>query len=293
MSSLIILIVLAILPGYYLGKKIYERDIDKEPKKLLTKIVIFGALICIPAAFLEVYVEDYFVMNDDYISYIWYFTIGIALIEEVAKFIPVYFLGLKSKFFDDIYDAIVYTAFSALGFATFENLFYIFGESGGLSTAILRLIFSVPGHIGYGVMMGYFIGLAYNAKSQGNNNKYLFNMVLSILIPTLFHGLYDAVISFGAEQVNVVGIIIAFGIDLYITIYAFKQTKNISKSNEKLDSNNELHNVTKKLVTTICMALLVCGLVCNASFLNWASLIDTTENVYTDSIQEYQSNFEY
>ena len=289
MIGFFVLLGLTILPGYYLGKKIYNRDMDKEPKKLLVEIIALSVLISIPAALFECFIEDFFVMDNSYISYIIYFTVGVALVEEIAKFLPVYLLGIKSKSFDDIYDAIVYTSFSALGFATFENIFYVFGESGGVVTAIFRMIFSVPGHIGYGIIMGYFIGLAYNAKSQGKMSKFRLNMFLCILIPTLFHGMYDAVLSLGSENINLFGILIAFGLNLYITIFALKHSKQISEANEKIDNESSLKGVTKKLIIIVCIAMLVCSFVCNAEFLNWANLLEETdENVYTKSIEEHQ-----
>ena len=53
---------------------------------------------------------------------------------------------------------IVYAVFSSLGFACIENILYVL--SGGVGIAILRAILSVPGHMCFGVIMGYFLSQA-------------------------------------------------------------------------------------------------------------------------------------
>ena len=57
---------------------------------------------------------------------------------------------------------------------------------GGLTTAIMRAVFSVPAHGLFGVVMGYYF-----AKAKFNHeNKYI-NKVVTFLIPFLYHGIYD------------------------------------------------------------------------------------------------------
>lgn len=108
----------------------------------------------------------------------------------------------------------------------------------GVSVALLRCFFSVPGHIGYGIIMGYFIGLAY--KNLKNNNKIYFymNTLFSILIPTIFHGLYDFTLMYGAARLNLFPILLIFVLDLVVIIYAIKKLKEVAVASQKLDSNN-------------------------------------------------------
>ena len=43
----LIMIVLMVLPVYILGKYVYNSDINKESKKILKKIMVFGMVLAI------------------------------------------------------------------------------------------------------------------------------------------------------------------------------------------------------------------------------------------------------
>ena len=93
-----------------------------------------------------------------------------------------------SKDFNYSFDMIVYGVYTALGFALFENIFYILG--GGLITGIARAFTAVPAHASNGAFMGMMLSRAkwYEAKKT---KKALMYKVLAVLIPTLLHGVYD------------------------------------------------------------------------------------------------------
>lgn len=65
------------------------------------------------------------------------------------------------------FDGIVYAVFVSLGFAAFENIQYVLHY--GLSVALPRAIFAVPGHMSFAVFMGLFYGRAklYEAWGDG------------------------------------------------------------------------------------------------------------------------------
>lgn len=241
-----ILIIISILPAFIMGKYIYKKDTDKEPKKILRKIIVLSVLIAFLAAILEGIYNEIIPISNSFASILLKYIIGVALIEELCKFVVAYRIGIKSEHFDDVYDAIVYTTFSALGFAAIENLFYVL--KGGIITGALRTIFSVPGHVAYGIMMGYFIGIAYKEKTNKNIKSYIANMLLSILVPTLFHGIDDFVIVYGVEKLNFIAIILNLLVDLGFIIYAFKKLKNVAKRNEKIYQNTQYKKIGAKLL---------------------------------------------
>lgn len=237
---LMILILLAILfisllPAILIGKYIYKKDKDKEPKKLIIKLLIFGIFSIIPAIALSKFYDFIFPNQNTFFTILCGYIIGVGLTEEVSKFLPAYFIGIKSKYFDDVYDAIFYTTFSALGFAAFENIFYVL--TGGVTTAIVRFFTAVPGHISDAVIMGYFIGIAYQYKSNNNMKKFRINMFYSIFIPALFHGLYDFGIVYGEENLNIFTILTSLLISISFIIYATRKIKKISDKNEKINNN--------------------------------------------------------
>ncbi|MDO4730348.1 MAG: PrsW family glutamic-type intramembrane protease [Candidatus Saccharibacteria bacterium] len=190
-----IIVLLAALPVlgvlYYVNKK----DLEKEPRSLLRKIFIYGCLSSVSVLFLEMFM-DYFVPVDGVTNPGQMFTnvfLGIALIEEGMKLSGVMLLAMKNVEFDCRYDAIVYCVYSSLGFAFVENFLYVMSStvSGGvLTTVIGRAIFSIPGHAMFGVIMGYFIGKAKEAKIK-KSVGYSGNVVLALVMPMLVHTIYD------------------------------------------------------------------------------------------------------
>lgn len=191
-----LLLILAVLPSIVLGWFIYKKDkFGKEPVELLIKLFIGGvgaiALTLIFSKFavgISPLLDSSKSKNE--IELIWGVFIGIALIEEFSKWFFLKTRTWKHKEFDHIYDAIVYAVFVTLGFATLENIMYIF-DSKSLQIAILRAVVSVPGHVFDAILMGAFYGEAKRNKVNKNNSKVMINLFLSILIPTICHGYFD------------------------------------------------------------------------------------------------------
>lgn len=184
-------ILIAVLPTVILSYFVYKKDIiEKEPIDLLVKLFVIGVLSTIPAAFLEglflkiLPTSSNTMLNAFIISFI-----CISLVEEGYKGLFAYAVAFKNKNFNHIYDGIVYTVFISLGFATLENILYVVEY--GTSTAILRALTSVPAHAFFGVSMGYYMGIAKYNDKIGNKKKSKKNKVISILLPILFHGLFD------------------------------------------------------------------------------------------------------
>src|SRR5699024_6825124 len=127
-----LLLIIAILPVIILGAFIYKKDKHKEPKLLLIKLFTSGILACLLvviiiliASLLFTFInKNYTTMN--FMEFFIYIFIFISLTEEFCKWLMTYHIGYKSKEFDEMYDIIVYSVFVALGFASFENLLYVF-----------------------------------------------------------------------------------------------------------------------------------------------------------------------
>ena len=192
----IILILLSVLPVILLGRYIYKNDFEKEPKGLLVGLFLMGfgsiALTLVLTFALEIVFPFFSPENENSINLfelIPYIFIGVALIEEFSKWIFSYLIGYHTKEFNHAYDAIVYSTFVALGFACIENILYVF--MGGIGTAFTRAITAVPGHACFGVIMGFYLGLAKTAERNQNKKVIRTNLIKSLLFPILAHGLYD------------------------------------------------------------------------------------------------------
>ena len=138
----------------------------------------------------------------------------IALVEELSKWLMIRLIGYSSNAFDQQYDIIVYSVFVALGFAMIENIFYVL--NGGFGLGIYRAVFSVPGHVAFGVFMGYYLGIAKQQEVK-NKVKYRVSMLKSVLVPTLFHSLYNYLLML--ENIFYLFLFLVFIIVLFFSAY--------------------------------------------------------------------------
>jgi RsiW-degrading membrane proteinase PrsW (M82 family) len=217
------LFALALIPVVILLIFIYKKDKkEKEPMGLLMGLFFAGAGTVISALILESIGELIFGLIFPYESALKVFLSAMLVIgpaEEFGKFMVLKLITWKNKNFDYSYDAIVYAVFASLGFAAVENIFYVFGNGWGV--AILRMFTAIPGHASFAVFMGYFYSRAKYAELTNNKSdrsKYLFR---AWLIPTIIHGLYDAIILGGTstESLLMVGSSIILWVVLVIILF--------------------------------------------------------------------------
>lgn len=223
------LVFIAIAPVIFLLKFIREKDPHPESSKLLKKIFTFGCLTVIPVLACEIGYGHFFeldtVLYGDF-GLLANVFLGVGLIEEFFKWLVIYIICYKNRDFDESYDAIVYAAYSSLGFACVENVFYVFLQ-GGLAVGIARAITAVPGHLCYGVIMGYFFGKARANKAAGQND--MGNLFLALLIPTILHTIYDFLLEIEDDGSSIL-IWIVFTIICFVI--GFILVKSSSKNNQ-------------------------------------------------------------
>lgn len=190
------LFALALIPVIVLLVFIYLKDKKgKEPIGLLIGLFFAGMGTCLTAMIAEALGEA--VMNlifpyDSMLKMVIFVIVVVGPAEELGKFAVLRLITWKNKHFDYSYDAIVYAVFVSLGFACFENVGYVFQY--GLGTAILRMFTAVPGHACFAVFMGFFYSKAKYASLRGKKGDYAKYNTLTIIVPILVHGVYDAII---------------------------------------------------------------------------------------------------
>ena len=217
-------LIMAIIPTIVILAIVYNTDKEKEPTKLLLSLFGVGILSCfltvvISFAFDSVLSVFKIINEKSYIYIIFRCFLQVALIEELSKWIFCYSIGWNNKEFNHQYDAIVYCVFVSLGFATFENVLYSLHF--GLKTSILRGVISVPSHAAFAVIMGYYIS---KAKISKNAKDQYLNMIYSIIIPVLLHGVFDLCLTIGQKA-----LIIFLLLVVYLYIDGFKKISEISK----------------------------------------------------------------
>jgi protease PrsW len=111
-----------------------------------------------------------------------------GFLEELAKWVILMAAVFHWREFDEPLDGVIYGVAVSLGFATLENLLYL--DRMGLAIAWQRAVFAVPAHALFGGSMGYYAGRAkFDRKTA--KGRVPRDFVLTLALPTAFHGLYD------------------------------------------------------------------------------------------------------
>ncbi len=217
-------LVITILPSIVIFCYFYFSDKFKEPKRTMAEVFLLGVAATIPAGYLNNFIlktfENYDVFNDAMLT--GFFAGG--LVEEILKFSVLYFFVVKKNEFNEPMDGIVYGVLASLGFATLENIEYVYFladeyEVSSLSMAFARAFSAVPMHGLVGVVMGFYFGL----YSFLGDKKFI---GYALVMPLLFHGSYNFLLSFN--------VLYAYGVLAILLVYALKLHKHLKlKQSEK------------------------------------------------------------
>lgn len=201
-----VLTLLAVIPSVFLLIKVYQADkVEKEPAPLLFKLFIKGLESAFFAAVVEALLINFGLNTLVHLGLIegegsfLYHAIEAFLIVAVAEEgFKYYFLKQTTwnhPAFDYRFDAVVYAVFVSLGFATIENILYVWGsqiESGtGLQLSVYRGVLSVPAHCVFAVAMGMHYGAAKYAQGHEQFDLEEAGLRKAFLVPVLMHGFFD------------------------------------------------------------------------------------------------------
>jgi len=222
----IALFTLAIGPAAAIIIYFYTKDKhDREPFGVLLMSFMAGCFSVLPAIILETLLPN--IVPGSYgtslISIAIYTFVIIAASEEFSKYIFLRYYAYRKPSFNEPYDGIIYAVMVGMGFATIENLMYVFGSDtlgAAWSTAGLRAVTAVPAHATFAVVMGYFVGLA---KFNHKNERSL--MFRGFLLATILHGFYD----FFLFQNYTVGLYLGAVASLIVGIWFAKRAIKLHK----------------------------------------------------------------
>ncbi len=191
------LAALAIGPSLVLIHFVWSRDRYREPAGNLLVYFLLGALVVIPAAYLEsalhVPILGGVVEGIEALpTAVWAF-LGVALVEESFKYVALWLRVRKDRHLDEPFDWLVYAVALALGFAALENVFYVM--EGGASVAMSRALTAVPSHALDGTMMGWRLARAHGRTGAGAVRQ----RVLALVEPVAWHGAYDYLLMLAGE----------------------------------------------------------------------------------------------
>ncbi len=217
---------LAIGPALAIIIFFYAKDKnDREPFGVLFLSFIAGCFSVLPAIILEMALPSLIPGSNgaSIISIAIYTFIIIAASEEFSKFIFLRYYAYKRPSFNEPYDGIMYAVMVGMGFATMENLMYVYGPDTGANswgTAGVRAVTAVPAHATFAAIMGYFAGLA--KFSKGNEKSLLFR---GFFFATFLHGLYDFFLFQNLTTALYVGALISLVIGIRFSLRAVKMHK--------------------------------------------------------------------
>jgi RsiW-degrading membrane proteinase PrsW (M82 family) len=183
--DLLILLAIALAPGVAIGLYIYLKDKhEREPIGLLLRAFFFGFLAVLVTFIVTEQINRFITIDEkDLTEQALHAFIIVALVEELSKFAFVRGVLYNNVNFNEPFDGIVYSVMVGMGFATFENLFYVFED--GVGVGIFRMFTAVPAHGCFAVLMGYFLGKAKFEHKKGYYAWY------ALGVAALFHGAYD------------------------------------------------------------------------------------------------------
>ncbi|HEY6899070.1 MAG TPA: PrsW family glutamic-type intramembrane protease [Puia sp.] len=183
-----LLFALAVAPGIAVCLFIYSLNkYGKESIRRLVLAFILGMLATLPALLVQTLAED--VRDEPWRhsiwSYLWYAFVIVALSEEGSKYIVLRGYAYPQAVFKEPFDGVVFSVMIGMGFATVENIEYVWKF--GLETGVSRFFLAIPAHASFAVLMGYPVGRAKFEK--GRRSWWL--MGKGLLVAVLFHGSFD------------------------------------------------------------------------------------------------------
>ena len=226
----LLLIAAAVIPALWLLIRVYRADrLEKEPARLLLWLVILGviatALASVTEQLGEMVLTSVFPEENIFYNFLLYFVV-VAISEEGFKYVLLKKRTWKSREFNCEFDGVVYAVFVSLGFALWENIFYVL--SYGFSTAVARAVTAIPGHASVGVFMGVWYGVAKRYDLAGYAAEAKASLRKALWIPALLHGTYDFVATYQNEWMSL--------IFLVFVIWMFRTALKLVKKTSAADS---------------------------------------------------------
>ena len=226
MSTLLITIV----PSLIIFSYFYFSDKFKEPKQLIMIVFLLGVLICFPAGIINDFIIKNYSDGSEFSERLFSSFLTAAWVEEILKFLVLYFIVLRRNEFNEPMDGIVYGVTVSLGFATYENYEYVFywADQWGVDPyqmAIWRSYSAIPLHGLCGCIMGFYFGL----YSFSANKKHL---ILCLLIPYLIHGFYNFISH--PYHLSIIGIATIFAFILHNQFKELQSSKKLEKEIKKI-----------------------------------------------------------
>ena len=223
-------IIFGVLPSLIWLLFYLRKDQHPESNPMVIKIFFYGMLAAIPAIFLEMGIFQVLAKLHLPLIYLAVLNtfLGVALIEEVMKFLVIKEKVLESAEFDEPIDALLYMIIAALGFAASENILILLGLGSelllpqALEISALRFLGATFLHALCSGTVGYFLALAiFETK------KRLRLISLGLLISVALHGFYNfSIMEIEGTLKFLIPLIILISLAIFL-IFGFKKLEKM------------------------------------------------------------------
>lgn len=205
-----IALALGVLPSlFWLWFWLREDKLHPEPKSMILLAFLGGMIATMIAYPLEKSLIDSG-LPEAHRYFIW------VIIEETLKYGALFFLVLRSPYFDEPIDAVIYMITIALGFAALENTLFLIAplsegdQASALNLTALRFVGATLLHVSSSALVGISMTFAYFRPSH---HRLLFTVVGIVGAITL-HTIYNLSILESADPESVYNIFIG----LWLTV---------------------------------------------------------------------------
>ena len=201
-----VIVASAIAPALLLLWLVVTADSRPEPPRLVLIAVLLGTLSAILAAIVETVIVPLLPASADPLQVLESSFLLTGIPEETLKIACIAAIGLRAHDFDEPMDGVVYGAAVGLGFAAFENFFYLWGEPDWVSVAIMRGLLTIPFHGSLGAIAGAYIARARFGGALGADRHSRWRrprlLVSAWLIPVILHSLFDTAVMLQRDGVS-------------------------------------------------------------------------------------------
>ncbi|MCC6371025.1 MAG: PrsW family intramembrane metalloprotease [Bacteroidia bacterium] len=235
--NLIIIIILSLFISFIWLYYLKLIDVfENEKTKFILITFILGSII--PNIIYPIHTYIYEPLGiekgSDPVSVFLYYTLGVGLLEEAIKILPVILiLRFAKKEVNEPLDYVIYATVSALGFAFGENVEY--AQAYGHEVLLMRSILSVPGHMFFSAMFIYGYVL-YKHHQQPSKSIFLF-----ATFGFVSHGIYDFLLSIESPLIGSLLNMIFF----FLLVQIFITILNNSLNNSPFYKPNKTINQEK------------------------------------------------
>ena len=238
----ILLLPFALAPSLIWLAFFLRKDTHPEPNRMILKVFLLGMLVTIPAIYIETFLEGFLSsFSLPRIGYLFlYFLAGIALVEELLKYLVVRFGVFSNSALDEPVDVMLYMIIAGLGFAAFENILLLFRliQTYPVTDIFLvntvRFVQAVFLHALVSGLFGYFLAFSLVRSRTSNMKKSGFKQqgflfFFGFFSATILHGLFNFYIFYIGGQsffLLLLPVIPLAAIAVFIS-FGFRQLKNL------------------------------------------------------------------